>query len=219
MSSVKYDSDAWQKYPQHRWVFNKLTLSLKLGYNAGPAGLMVPNEGDYIIRPVYNLSGMGVNARREYLNRGDVNSTKPGEFWCEFFHGPNVTIDYEWDYVNGERVLRPVFAAQGFRTSPKLYRFNAWKKIDPPIWKLPEWINEFQDVPRINLEFVHDQLIEIHLRPGIDFPDGATQIIPIWDDMTDAECKPFERMGFKIQLDQDDADGHLEVSRIGFLYR
>lgn len=219
MSSVEYDCDAWNRYPRHRWLFNKLELSLKLGYQAGPGGTSVPSHKNYIVRPIYNLSGMGVGARKIKIGPGDHHSVKPGEFWCEYFDGPNVSVDYEWDMVDGERVLRPVFAAQGFRTSPELYRFNAWKRIQPPHWKLPDWISDLQDVPRFNIEFIHDNIIEIHLRPGVDFPEDSTQLIPIWLDMSDDECKFFERKGFKLHLDQDDADGHLPMMRLGFFYR
>lgn len=179
----------------------------------------MPSRGDYIVRPIYNLSGMGVGARRMQLNPGDHHSVKPGEFWCTYFHGPNVTVDYEWDRVDGEMVLRPVFAAQGYRSGDDLYRFNGWQRIEPPHWRLPDWINELVDVPRINIEFIHDQIIEIHLRPGVDFPDGATQIIPIWVDMTDAECDVFFRAGYEMHLNGDDADGHLPVPRLGFFYK
>lgn len=216
---LEYDCDAWNKYPRHRWLFNKLELALKLEYKAGPAGVVVPNDGDYVVRPVYNLSGMGIGARRENLKVSQPSAVKPGEFWCEYFHGPNVSIDYVWDSVNNHQVLRPVFAAQGFRTGPQLYRFNAWKRINPPYWVLPKWISELRDVPRINIEFIHDKIIEIHLRRGVDFPDGVTEIIPVWSDMTDIECKPFEKAGFQFHEDHDDADGHLDVYRIGFLCR
>lgn len=219
MFDCKFDSDAWYRYPSHRWVFNKLELSLKLGYEAGPAGTSVPIEDDYIVRPTYNLSGMGVNARRIRLKRGDFHTVKPGEFWCEYFHGPNISIDYEWEIINGVPGLRPIFAAQGSRTSPEIFRFNAWKRIEPPFWELPNWINNLQDVPRFNIEFIHDKIIEIHLRPGIDFPDGATEIIPIWDDMTDADCQKFFDRGYKFESNFDDADGHLTTKRLGFLYK
>ena len=36
MSSLDEDYQAWDAYPQHRWVFNKLEVALKLGYKAGP---------------------------------------------------------------------------------------------------------------------------------------------------------------------------------------
>lgn len=219
MPNIAYDSEAWSYYPQHRWLFNKLELSLKLGYVAGPGGTSVPEDGDYIVRPIYNLSGMGVGAKRMQLTRGDYNSVPPGYFWCEYFHGPNITVDYEWDMVDDLRVLRPVFAAQGFRSSQDLYRFNAWKKIEPPFWRLPDFIKNLYDVPRINIEFIHDKIIEIHLRPGVDFPGESTQIIPVWSDMDESDFELYKKLGYKLFLNHDSADGHLDVFRLGFYYR
>jgi hypothetical protein len=213
------DADAWKLYPHHRWLFNKLELALRLGYNAGPGGVGVHKYGDYIIRPIYNLSGMGVNARRQQLTPGDTNTVKPGEFWCDYFHGPHISIDYEWQDIHGDIGLIPVFATQGFRTGPDLYRFNCWKVIEPPLLKLPSWIGGLLDVPRFNIEFIHDQIIEIHLRGGNDFPPGATEIIPIWSDMSDSENNWFLRHGFALHPSLDDADGHLPVGRLGFFYK
>lgn len=221
MLEVEYDCDAWIRYPEHRWVFNKLEVALRLGYNAGPSGVSVPNNGDYVVRPTYNLSGMGVNARRIQLTRGDYSTVKPGEFWCEYFHGPNITVDYKWDTVDGNTVLRPVFAAQGHRAGLglELYRFTEWRRISAPFFQLPTWINEFQNVPRFNIEFIHDRIIEIHLRSGVDFPHGADHLIPIWSDTPDSEYDRLFKLGYKYKDDIDDADGHLPVSRLGFFYK
>jgi hypothetical protein len=215
LSNITYDSDAWTAYPEHRWLFNKLAVAMRLGYRAGPAGIPIPQEGSYIVRPTYNLSGMGVSPRRLYLEEGDNHSVKPGEFWCEFFEGPNVTIDYVWQ----DSVLTPVFAAQGDSDGIELFRFTRWHLITPPAYQIPDWISELQDVPRINIEFIDGHLIEIHLRPGIDFPDGATEIVPIWSDSTEAERQQMFELGYELHHDPDDADGHLKISRVGFFYK
>lgn len=49
------------------WVYNKLFLSRVLGYNCGPSGVPVPQPGSYIIRPSFNIMGMGRSARIEYI--------------------------------------------------------------------------------------------------------------------------------------------------------
>ena len=49
--------------PVPSWVYNKLTLAEKLEYVCGPAGIKVPKAGEYIIRPMMNLAGMGANAK------------------------------------------------------------------------------------------------------------------------------------------------------------
>lgn len=219
MSNIQTDSDAWFEYPHHRRFFNKLELALRLGYNAGPCGVSVNKPDYYIVRPIYNLSGMGVSARRVYLHPGDLSTVKPGEFWCEYFHGPNVTIDYEWQTLIGEPILKPVFAAVGYRNNDDFYRFARWCQIDPPMPILPKWISELQDVPRFNIEFIHENIIEIHLRPGVDFPPDSKQIIPVWDDTNDTEIQRYLKIGFKYISSPDDADGHLRIGRQGFLYK
>ena len=66
----KKDKDAWDSYPHLRSYFNKLDLSLKLEYVAGPAGTPVPHDGEYIIRPIYNLSGLSANTQIVTLKEG-----------------------------------------------------------------------------------------------------------------------------------------------------
>jgi hypothetical protein len=215
LSNITYDSDAWIAYPEHRWVFNKLALALRLNYCAGPAGVAIPHEGNYIVRPTYNLSGMGVGARRMYLDAEDNHSVRPGEFWCEFFEGPHITVDYEWH----DGLLMPVFAAQGECGGVELFRFTRWHRISSPQLPVPDWIKEFENVPRINIEFIDGHIIEIHLRPGIDFPDGASEIVPIWADSTEEERQQMFELGYELQHNPDDADGHLPVERVGFFYK
>lgn len=220
MSKVVYDNDAWHHYPQHRSFFNKLELSLKLGYTAGPSGVNVPNNNEYIVRPIMNLNGMGVGASKTYITTDNLTAVPPGYFWCEYFYGNHISIDYEWQQKDyGPPVLCPIFAAQGYRSDLELYRFNSWRQIQIPYIPLPEWISVLSDVPRINIEFINDKIIEIHLRAGVDFPPGATEIIPKWSDMPDDECAIFTRQGFKYIDNFDDAEGQLDIKRLGFYYR
>ena len=63
---IDEDFQAWEKYPEYRWVFNKLELALKLGYRAGPACVPLPplrSHFKVVIRPIYNLYGMGIGAK------------------------------------------------------------------------------------------------------------------------------------------------------------
>ena len=92
MLSLDEDYQAWEEYPQHRWVFNKLEVALKLGYKAGPACVPLPKTSNTlfkaIIRPIYNLYGMGISAKvktfrpmidNEFIiNHGYI---PPGHFW------------------------------------------------------------------------------------------------------------------------------------------
>lgn len=215
MSKAITDADAWKLYPQHRQVFNKLDLALRLGYNAGPAGVPPDRPGKYIVRPIYNLSGMGAGARFIELDGNNFNSVCPGEFWCETFYGPHITIDYTWQYHKPIAV----FAAQGYRTSPEVYRFNCWKRITPPDIVLPDWIDKFFDVPVINIEMIGTKIIEIHLRPGIDFPESSNEIIPVWEDSAKEQHAFMSNRNWHWKENIDNADGHLKTRRLGFYYR
>ena len=52
--------DLWDKFPNHRWIHNKLELALLCGHNAGPIPILPKASGYYILRPIYNLIGLGL---------------------------------------------------------------------------------------------------------------------------------------------------------------
>jgi hypothetical protein len=60
------DFQAWNLYrdTEHRWVFNKLEVALRQGLHAGPAATAPDRNGTYIYRPIYNLYGMGIGAKK-----------------------------------------------------------------------------------------------------------------------------------------------------------
>ena len=50
--------DTYPRTPKEcRWIYNKLELGARLGYDAYPVGSWVP-PGDYCLRPMINISGM-----------------------------------------------------------------------------------------------------------------------------------------------------------------
>jgi hypothetical protein len=69
------------------------------------------------------------------------------------------------------------------------------------------------------VEFIDNHIIEIHLRAGCDFPEGATKLIPVWSDMLESDLLPFLHKGYKFIDNADDADGNLTITRVGFLYK
>ena len=75
-------------------IFDKLIVAKKAGHLCGPRGIPVPKPGEYFVKPVINIEGMGEKARVEYLEQ-DTCHLHPGEFWCEIFTGEHISIDYE----------------------------------------------------------------------------------------------------------------------------
>lgn len=211
------DYKVWQDYPAFRRLYDKLNLSLRLGYTCGPAGCPVPVTGEYVIRPIINLSGMGATAYIQELQANKDHDVPPGYFWCERFIGDHISINYSW--YKGE--LYPQNACQGWTHKHELYRFSSWKKLDKiPDFELPDWIHETMDAHHLNVEFIDGRIIEMHGRHGVDFPPKATEIVPVWQDTEMEQHLMYNDMKEWIfKSDYEDADGTLANPRLGFYYR
>ena len=168
-------NDEWNNiHPSDLWVYNKLFLSRVLGYTCGPIGTKVPKPDFYIVRPSFNLLGMGRFARREWIEN-ETDDFHPSEFWCEIFEGDHLSVDY---YKKHSELV-----VLGTRdASDPYYKWKKWQKIDCEI-KFPEILNELKgDYDWINCEFINGNLIEVHFRRNPDFRHGNSVAIPVWSD-------------------------------------
>jgi hypothetical protein len=213
-----HDHEAWEKYPKHHNWFNKLWVSEKLGYKCGPGGTAPKTSGWYIIRPVYNLSGMGVGAKKEFIKAGDLSAVPAGYFWCEWFEGTHYSATFK--FVNDHKPRWDMISCwEGFSNPAMLQQFREWKRSEF-VPKVPWALNELSDVSIINVEYKDDKVIEVHLR---DTPDpDYDHIIPTW--MSDqANGKVLSERNDQLMKDgyrwissYDDADGQLADPRTGF---
>lgn len=197
------DAESWLAYPQFRRWFNKLDLAERLGHLCGPCGVAPEASGSYVVRPIYNLSGMGAGARKVFIPAQDTRSVPPGYFWCEWFDGEQISVTYTWK--DGWSVTDSWL---GERSIEHLSQFRSWTRtfFDPP---LPAFFDELAPVGCINVEFVGDSIIEVHLRPSPD-PRSGTTIIPVWE----GEGVPEDMIPA-----YDDADGFVHPARLGFVIR
>lgn len=177
------------------WVYNKLHLSRVLGYNCGPSGVPVPQPGSYIIRPSFNIMGMGRSARIEYIEE-NTEHIHPSEFWCEVFTGEHLSVDYLY--------RAPTLTVRGIRDlEAPLYQWSKWEKVDYTL-PFPEVLkNLIGSYDYINCEFIGGKLIEVHFRPNLDFRFGNTVAIPVWSENLDSKYtfikdEDYLRKGFLI---------------------
>lgn len=214
-----WDCIAYENYPQLRNFFNKLWVAEQMGYDCGPAGTEPTKSDTYVVRPIYNLSGMGAGARVQKIEAGDDKSVEPGYFWCEYFNGEHLSIDYTFQSgQKGEWI--PVHGCSGINFPINLSKFSEWRKIDVnthPLPDVPKFVQEAFQVPQINIEFVDGKIIEIHLRESIEM--GWDHMIPIWDSTTTLRCEELSLHGYKWIDDFDDADTQLKDPRLGFLVK
>lgn len=181
------------------WVYNKLFLSKILKYVCGPTGTIVPKSNYYIIRPSFNLNGMGRLARIEWIE-GNTDKYHPSEFWCEIFTGRHLSVDFY------KKESKLVILGEKDLNAP-LYKWKKWSKIYEEI-QFPSVLNSLKgNYDWINCEFIGDKLIEVHFRQNPDFRYGNTIAIPVWSEDEKIEMNNFKyikdseylRKGFYIQ--------------------
>jgi len=143
--------------PDDMWVLDKLILSKKLDYNCGPVGLDVTLPGHYIVRPCVNMQGLGLGTQKVYLER-DTTHLPVGHFWCEWFEGRHLSIDY----YQGKQVL----AVEGHKPDTTFTRWEHWVRVADRI-RLPNVLKPFvEKYEWINCEYIGGKLIDF---------------IPVWE--------------------------------------
>lgn len=174
-------------------------LARRLGYRSGPAGVPVPEPGEYVVRPCINLWGMGRGASIRYLSGETINVVPDGSFWSERFLGDHVSIDYH----HGQQGL----TVQGIPSDDRrLDRFQAWHRVDHPFELPPILAAVACHYADFNVEIIGDRVIEAHFRANPDWLDPAAQVMyPRWREDPDLhpnlpyrESPDEDRLGFWI---------------------
>jgi len=230
---VEEDFEAWEvfKNTDHRWVFNKLELALRQGLSAGPAATAPEKSGAYIQRPIYNLYGMGIGAKKFLYDKDSMREEMinhsllpPGHFWCEWINGDHLSVDYSQDY-KGNWHKRSVWLGV-HNDESNLTRFESWKRVGlhyGPEWHSLPVDSTFLQDPRVygfNIELIRNKIIEIHLRLGNDPLDDlpvGTEITPVWNDEKAPEGE--WRGNLHKDLELYAANGQLKDVRRGYVIK
>ncbi len=190
-----YDEDVWNVLDvQDLWVYDKLILSKYLGYVCGPAGVALPHPGEYIVKPITNIAGMGDGTYFKYFDDTDTSMLSPGTFWMEVFKGEHLSVDV----VKGN--IEVIF--QGISNSST--RFSRWLKIDKEL-EIPGFIKDLSyKYGVVNFESIEGSIIEVHVRANPDWVKyKAKKIIPVWDSSeidynNFVEDRDGDRLGFNV---------------------
>ena len=170
------------------WIQDKLLLSKYLQYNCGPTGIDVPYPGWYITRPCVNAMGFGFGAEKVWLDF-DTQHIPIGHFWCEFFEGKHYSVD--WCPRNKTKL----YTVKGTKEKDTFIRWNKWKKVPN---RNEHWYpNRFHDAlshyDHINIEYIDNKIIEIHLRPNEDFYNkDIKEFIPVWENQDTTTPEGYE---------------------------
>ena len=157
------DANAWQLYPAHRWVYNKLLISETQGLPHGPHGTL-PEHYPVFSKPIYNMRGMGTGGRVVRSEDEYLGALEPGHMWMELLLGRHVSSDAAlcdgaavwWRHTTG--------------TPGPAGTFDYWTvhaEPDPALESyLGAWIGRhlggFTGI--VNFETIGGRIIECHLR-------------------------------------------------------
>ncbi len=86
------DATAWELWPAHRWVYNKLLICETQGLPHGPHGTM-PRTYPVFSKPIYNLRGMGTGGRVIGNEAVYLAHLTPGYLWMPNLRGTHVSTD------------------------------------------------------------------------------------------------------------------------------
>jgi hypothetical protein len=164
------DSDAWQWYPAHRWIYDKLAVALSQGLSAGPHGT-TPPRFPVFSKPIVNLKGMGVGSH-VLASQADYDAHyAPGHFWMTLLDGRHVSSDVAvvggeprwWRHVTGKPTGEGTFDRWIIHAEP-----------DAAIETYcGEWLQKHLAgyTGMVNLETIGGTIIEAHLRFADQWPD------------------------------------------------
>lgn len=164
------DSDAWQWFPAHRWVYDKLAIASSQNLEAAPHGV-APPAFPVFSKPIYNLKGMGVGSR-VLRSTGDYTTAyAPGHFWMRLLDGRHVSSDAAvvdgaivwWRHATG------LPAGDG--------TFDYWTVHADADSAIESWCGEWAArhlrgyTGMANFETIGGRIIEMHLRFADQWPD------------------------------------------------
>jgi hypothetical protein len=164
------DGDAYQWFPKHRWVYNKLTVCESQGLVCGLHG-MEPPSFPVFSKPVYNMRGMGAGSRIFRSRREYRLNQRPGHMWMPLFEGEHLSSDIA--VVDGE----PVWWRHTVGDALEGGMFDHWTVLAAARPAVEEhagsWLREhFRGYTgMVNIETIGARIIEAHLRFADQWPD------------------------------------------------
>lgn len=164
------DSDCWLWNPDHRWVYDKLTVATSQKMAAAPHGVAPPHYPVFS-KPIYNLKGMGVGSRVLASPADYAEAYRPGHMWSTLLEGDHVSSDVA--VVDGDprwwRHARGVASGEG--------TFDYWEVHADPVPAVEAWCGRWCRehlggyTGMLNLETIGARIIEAHLRFADQWPD------------------------------------------------
>jgi hypothetical protein len=164
------DPDAYEWYPQHRWVYDKLRLCASQALTCAPHGVEPP-QFPVFSKPITNLRGMGVGSRVLHSLEDYHRHLSPGHFWMTLLEGDHVSSDVAvvqgraawWRHARGRPAGGGTFDYWTIEAAPRpdLEAYLA-------AW-LARHLGSY--IGMVNFETIGGRIIDAHLRFADQWPD------------------------------------------------
>ena len=164
------DGDAWLWYPQHNWIYNKMSIAESQGLTCGPHGLDPPSFPVFS-KPIYNMRGMGAGSRVIRTLKEYKHLQRPGHFWMPLLQGEHVSSDVV--VVKGE----PRWWRHAIGKPLNEGMFDYWTVLGASNYDVEsycgEWLHRCLSgyTGMVNFETIGGKIIEVHLRFADQWPD------------------------------------------------
>ena len=163
------DIDAWDLFPKYNYVYNKLQINRASGIPCNMMGASRgPDDFPVVVRPIYNLYGMGCEARQVDWPNEFEKLCLPGFFCAKKIVGPHCS----WDMavVRGDVVWCQTFSGMPHDSElPGMFSHWSTSGANPTIKrKVESWVdnNLAGFTGMVNVETIGGYIIECHLRVG-----------------------------------------------------
>lgn len=164
------DGHAYELFPHHRWVYNKLHICETQGLAHGLHGMM-PVAFPVFSKPIYNMRGMGTGSMIMDSEDTYTLNQQPGYMWMPLLEGSHVSTDAAvidgvpkwWRHTTGQPI------GDGM--------FDYWTVQAEPIPELETYLTEWLRknlrgyTGIVNFETIGNRIIECHLRMSDQWVD------------------------------------------------
>jgi hypothetical protein len=198
------DPDAYQWYPQQRWVYDKLRLCDSQGIGCAPHGVEPP-QFPVFSKPITNLRGMGVGSRVLRSPADYRQHLTPGHFWMPLLEGEHVSSDVA--VVQG----RAVWSRHARGTPAGEGTFDYWIIEAAARPQLEAYLGGWLErhigsyTGMMNFESIGGRIIDVHLRfadqwPDIYGRDWLEAVVHLYQHGTWAFDEPGRTAGYSLAL-------------------
>ncbi len=164
------DELAYQRYPHHRWVYNKLLICETQGLDNAPHDIMPP-QFPVFSKPIYNMRGMGCGGKIIESAEQFQAAIQPGHMWMSLLNGEHVSSDAA--VIDGE----PVWWRHTIGKTLEQGMFDHWVILEESRPKIEgycgDWLRRHLKgyTGCVNFETIGAKIIEAHLRFADQWPD------------------------------------------------